>query len=143
MLSNVCAVHSYFMNSPFFDPTSNNGALRTQAIYQPNLNSILFNRHQLEARLRTMSGIEYMVVEEPPDGKEAENPVWVIRKQERRKKPQGQEDELLVLATYFVVGENIWQAHSVESILRSNLVSILHLTGYFRIAELTHSSRSR
>ena len=124
MYANLSTVHSYFMNSPFFDPTSNNGALRTQAIYQPNLNQILYNRHTLEARLRTLSGIEYMVVEEPPNGKEADNPVWVIRKQERRKR-QGQEDELLVLATYYVVGENIWQAHSIESVLRSNLVSLM------------------
>lgn len=109
------------MISPFFDPTSNNGALDTQARYQANLYAVMADRHLLEARLRSMSGMEFMVVEQPPDGKEMENPIWVINKQDRQKR-QGQEDEVTVLGTYYVVGENVWQAPSVENVLMTKLV---------------------
>jgi len=65
-----------------------------------------------------------MVVKGPKDfGPEA--PIgegqWVIRKQMRRKHA-GAEDELIVLANYFVVGDNVYMAPSVDNILGSKLV---------------------
>lgn len=78
-----------------------------------------------------MSGLEYIVAYDPlqtqaknADGQFAAQPsnVWVIRKQQRRKRP-GMDDEVSVLATYFVVGENIYMAPSVASVVSSRLVS--------------------
>ncbi|KAF2097055.1 MED6-domain-containing protein [Rhizodiscina lignyota] len=127
-------VHLYFMNSHFFDPTSNNGVLKTQSQYQAGLEELVRKRDTFEARLRTMAGVEYVVVEEPPEGKEMLNPVWVIRKQERRKE-QGKEDELRLLGTYYVVGENIWQAPSIADILKSRMLSITSaMTSFFSLA---------
>lgn len=51
--------------------------------------------------------------------------VWVIRKQTRRKRP-GQEDEITVHSTYFVMGENIYMAPAVGDVIGSRLVSSLH-----------------
>lgn len=78
-----------------------------------------------------MSGLEYVVAYDPlqahalVDPQFASQPsnVWVIRKQQRRKRP-GMEDEVAVLATYFVVGENIYMAPSVSSVVNSRLVGI-------------------
>ena len=46
--------------------------------------------------------------------------VWVINKQLRRKRA-GQRDDLTVTGTYFVVGENIYQAPSVLDIVQNRL----------------------
>jgi MED6 mediator sub complex component len=51
--------------------------------------------------------------------------VWVIRKQTRRKRA-GQEDEITVHSTYFVMGENIYMAPAVGDVIGSRLVSHLH-----------------
>jgi len=51
--------------------------------------------------------------------------VWVIRKQTRRKRA-GQEDEITVHSTYFVMGENIYMAPAVGDVIGSRLVSLLH-----------------
>lgn len=51
--------------------------------------------------------------------------VWVIRKQNRRKSLNpNEEDEITVLATYFVVGLNVYMAPSVGDILSTRLVSL-------------------
>lgn len=70
-----------------------------------------------------MQGLEYMVSQDPSDnGKNLEHSgVWVIRKQNRRKR-QGMDDEITPLNSYFVVGENIYMAPSVGNILKSRLV---------------------
>lgn len=113
----------YFMNSPFFDHTSNNGTVNNQANYNPNLWNILQDRQRFEAHLRGMTGVEYMVADGPTDEQQLEKPTWVIRKQERKKRA-GQADEITLLATYYVVGENISQAPSVEKVLSGRLMSL-------------------
>lgn len=71
-----------------------------------------------------MSGLEFMVAEQPAEtGPGAGTGVWVIRKQTRRKR-QGEEDEVLVHATYFVVGENIYMAPAFSDILGSRMVGL-------------------
>lgn len=117
------AVLPYFSQSPFFDATSNNATLTTQATYNPNLFHILQTREAFEGRLKTMQGLEFMVAHDPSEnGHKIENSgVWVIRKQNRKKK-QGAEDEVVAISSYFVVGENIYMAPSVGSILDSRMV---------------------
>ena len=80
-------------------------------------------RAAFEGRLKTMQGLEFMVAEDPSenDTKMNHSGVWVVRKQTRRKKV-GQPDEITPLKSYFVVGENIYVAPSVESILQCRLV---------------------
>lgn len=92
---------------------------------------IVETREAMEARLKTMSGLEFMVAQEPAEMDPGTGTgVWVIRKQIRRKR-QGQEDEVNVQATYFVVGENIYMAPTVADIIGNRLVGkvTLNLTG--------------
>ena len=117
------AVLPYFAESPFFDATSNNATLTTQALYNPNMYYIIQTREAFEGRLRTMQGLEFMVVHDPSenDTKRDHNGVWVVRKQNRRKR-QGAQDEVTGISSYYVVGENVYMAPSVGNILGSRLV---------------------
>lgn len=87
------------------------------------------NRVAFEDRLRQISGIEYVVAEEPqtigdPENKE-DSGVWVIRKLDRRKR-KDREDEVSVLGTYYILssemGYNMYQAPSVHDIVGNHLV---------------------
>lgn len=113
----------YFARSPFFDRTSNNEALTTQATHNASMGHVIATREAFEGTLRTMQGLEFMVSQDPSDnGHQIENSgVWVIRKQIRRKR-QGAEDEILPLRSYFVVGENIYMAPFVGSIINNRMV---------------------
>lgn len=116
----------YFSKSPFFDPTSNNASLETQAMYNPDMMHFLGTRETFEAQLRTLQGLEYLVHLSPKDsGNEAQigQGVWVIRKQNRRKRA-GFNDEITVLSTYFVVGEHIYMAPSIGNILQHRMVGV-------------------
>lgn len=114
----------YFAESPFFDATSNNATLTTQALYNPNMFYIIQTREAFEGRLRTMQGLEFMVTHDPSenDTKPEHSGVWVIRKQNRRKR-QGAQDEVTGISSYYVVGENIYMAPSLGNILGSRLLS--------------------
>ena len=70
-----------------------------------------------------MAGLEFMVAHDPSNnGQQQENSgVWVIRKQNRRKR-NGYDDEVTVLSSYFVVGENIYMAPSVGNVIGSRMV---------------------
>ena len=117
------AVLPYFAESPFFDATSNNATLTTQALYNPNMYYIIQTREAFEGRLRTMQGLEFMVTQDPSenDTKPDHSGVWIIRKQNRRKR-QGAQDEVTGISSYYVVGENVYMAPSVGNILGSRLV---------------------
>lgn len=78
-----------------------------------------------------MAGAEFMVTHDPLSN--SQNPtnsgVWVIRKQNRRKRP-GLEDEITPVSSYFIVGENVYMASSVANILGSRMVgNTLHNSG--------------
>lgn len=117
----------YFARSPFFDRTSNNEILFQQGLNNPNMTPYLATRELFEGRLKTMSGLEFIVAQEPAEtGPGAGTGVWVINKQTRRKR-QGEPDEIIVHGTYFVVGENIYMAPSLADIISSRIVRLLHL----------------
>jgi mediator of RNA polymerase II transcription subunit 6 len=85
---------------------------------------LIQTREAFEGRLRTMAGLEYVVAQEPAEmGPGMGTGVWVVRKQTRRKRT-GEEDEITVHATYFVVGENIYQAPTLADILTSRIVGL-------------------
>ena len=113
----------YFARSSFFDATSNNAVLTTQATHNAGMAHVIGTREAFEGALRTMQGLEFVVSHDPSEnGHKIENSgVWVIRKQTRRKR-QGADDELLPISSYFVVGENIYMAPSVLSIISNRMV---------------------
>lgn len=115
----------YFAASTFFSHTSNNAVLTSQAMYNPSMASIIATRAAFEARLKTMSGMEFMIAEEPLEkGPGMGTGVWVIRKQNRRKRA-GMEDEVTVLATFYVVGERIYMAPAVGDVLAGKMVRMV------------------
>jgi mediator of RNA polymerase II transcription subunit 6 len=80
-----------------------------------------------------MQGLEFIVSFDPLEAAAQSNPnrfdfepnnIWVIRKQERRKR-SGMEDEVTVIATYFVVGDTIYMAPSVASVVGNRIVSCI------------------
>ncbi|KAJ5806084.1 uncharacterized protein N7503_003686 [Penicillium pulvis] len=120
----------YFAESPFFDPTSNNASLAIQASYNEAFRHFVETREAFEARLKTMSGLEFIVAYDPlqaaaqSDTRFAHEPsnVWVIRKQNRRKRT-GMDDEVSVISTYFLVGDCIYMAPSVASVVGNRILS--------------------
>ena len=122
-LNVLLVVLPYFAESPFFDATSNNATLTTQALFNQNMYYIIQTREAFEGRLRTMQGLEFMVTHDPSenDTKHDHSGVWVIRKQNRRKR-QGAQDEVTGISSYYVVGDNVYMAPSVGNILGSRLV---------------------
>lgn len=115
----------YFAQSPFFDRTSNNAILTVQASMNPAMVYLLATRVEFERRLRSMSGLEFIVAQEPAETAPGTGTgVWVIRKQTRRKRGP-EEDEITIHASYFVVGENIYMAPTVADVLGSRMVFIV------------------
>src|SRR3954454_7555476 len=77
----------YFAQSPFFDPTSNNAILWSQAMYNQSMMPIIQTREAFQGRLKTMSGLEFIVAQEPAEMAPGTGTgVWVIRKQTRKKR---------------------------------------------------------
>ncbi|KAL8695668.1 MAG: hypothetical protein Q9224_003250 [Gallowayella concinna] len=115
----------YFYQSPFFDPTSNNATITTQATHNPAQFYLIQTREAFEARLRTMQGLEFMVAHDPSEnGTKIDNSgVWLIRKQNRRKRV-GLEDEITAISSYYLVRENIYMAPLLGHVLGSRLLSI-------------------
>ncbi|KAA8643220.1 hypothetical protein EYZ11_003124 [Aspergillus tanneri] len=132
----------YFAESPFFDATSNNASLAIQANYIEGLRHVVGTRDAFEERLRGMQGLEFVVAYDPlqaaaqSDTQFAHEPsnIWVIRKQFRRKR-SGLDDEVDVLATYFVVGDCIYMAPSVASVVGNRILSaVTSLTNLLKTA---------
>ncbi|KAL8778206.1 MAG: hypothetical protein Q9213_007514 [Squamulea squamosa] len=114
----------YFYHSPFFDATSNNATITTQATHNPAQFYLIQTREAFEARLRTMQGLEFVVAHDPSEnGTKPDNSgVWVIQKQRRRKRDRI-EDEVTAISSYYVVGENIYMAPLLSNIIGARLLS--------------------
>ncbi|KAL2863013.1 mediator complex subunit MED6 [Aspergillus lucknowensis] len=132
----------YFAESPFFDATSNNASLAIQANYNEALRHFVETREAFENRLKTMQGLEFMVSYDPLQasaGSKAQfahepSNIWVIRKQTRRKRA-GYDDEVVVLATFFVVGDCIYMSPSVASVVGNRILSaVTSLTSLLKTA---------
>ncbi|KAK6497506.1 Mediator of RNA polymerase II transcription subunit 6 [Arthrobotrys musiformis] len=104
----------YFFNSPFFDRSSNNSSLFMQTQTNPALNHLIHNRAAFEGRLKSMIGVEFVVAAEDPA-----NGIWVIKKQMRRSPTEAQ-----LLDVYFVVGENVFMAPTMEKVMTARLLTI-------------------
>lgn len=127
----------YFKYSPFYDNTSNNEVLFQQGLVNRDMAQFLSTRELFEGRLNTMSGLEFRVAQEPAEsGPGKGTGVWVINKQTRQKR-QGQEDEITVHSTYFIVGLNVYMAPTVFDIISGRVVRIsLSLSFVFLVDHL-------
>jgi mediator of RNA polymerase II transcription subunit 6 len=129
--NDIHVIHSntvlwYFAASPFYDSTSNNAIIYAQAASNANMFYLLQTREALEARLKTMSGLEFIVAQEPSEtGPGVGTGVWVIRKQTRRKR-MGMDDEITVHAAYFIIGESVYMAPSVADLMNSRVVGPIY-----------------
>lgn len=130
----------YFAQSPFFDPTSNNGIIINQAMYNPRMLPIVATRESFESHIKSIGGLEFVVAQEPAETAPGTGTgIWVIRKQRRQLKPLSQGgDEITILGTYFVVGENIYMAPAVGDVIGSRLVGAMHR---FWLQQSTNSSQ--
>lgn len=157
-LTEMSGLHSntilhYFSRSPFFDETSNNAILTNQALNNMNMYHLIQTREAFEGRLKTMSGLEYVVAQEPAEmGPGMGTGVWIIRKQTRTKnmgyernrikkdedaaKHAGYDtgyerrwaefegdDMLEVHGCYFISNENIYMAPTSWDVAEGKLVS--------------------
>lgn len=92
-----------------------------------------------------MQGLEFVVAYDPlqaaaqTETSFAHEPsnIWVIRKQTRRKRA-GLEDEVVVLSTYFVVGDCIYMAPSVASVVGNRLVRQIRFSVYEPATDIPH-----
>ncbi|KAK2590389.1 Mediator of RNA polymerase II transcription subunit 6 [Conoideocrella luteorostrata] len=130
ILASMGGLHSntilfYFAESPFFERTSNNAVIMNQAMNNVAMYHYIQTREAFEGRLKTMSGLEFIVGEEPAEtGPGMGTGVWAIRKQTRRKQQYQEDDEITVHASFFVVGENIYMAPTMADILASRIMTI-------------------
>ncbi|PVH99401.1 hypothetical protein DM02DRAFT_435026 [Periconia macrospinosa] len=131
---NADSILWYFMNSPFYDPASNNSALFNQLRNDPNGMAIMQDRRALEERLRTgfPTGISYVVASEPSTPEEP----WVIQRQFIAVKG----GPVQVQGTYYTAGMKILMAPSLLDILRSRMLSVsTHMAEVFETSkELSH-----
>ncbi|EEQ32631.1 Mediator of RNA polymerase II transcription subunit 6 [Microsporum canis] len=134
----------YFAESPFFDSTSNNATLTLQAMHNENFRQFIETREAFEGRLKTMQGLEFVVARDPIEeaaaavaaGNAPQEPsnIWVIRKQNRRRLP-GMQEDVQILATYFVVGDSVYMAPSLMSVVgRRMLSTVTSLTKILPVA---------
>lgn len=116
------SVLHYFAESNFFDRTSNNAIITSQAMYNASMHQVVQTREAMEAYLATMAGLEFRVAQAPAETAPGTGTgVWVIRKQTRKKR-SSEEDEITVHNTYYVVGEHIYMAPTVADVLSSRMV---------------------
>ena len=115
-------IHRYISESPFFDYTTKNGLIMDQSRTNGPAFELTKNRRAFEDQLSRQKGSEYMIVGDSQEG----NGVWNIRKQDRdrRRMADGRfEEELTTLGSYYIVGENMYQAPSVGDVVGNRLVS--------------------
>ncbi|XDG02021.1 hypothetical protein ABKA04_001636 [Annulohypoxylon sp. FPYF3050] len=127
-LQRIGGVHSnsvlfYFAKSPFFDGTSNNAIVFNQALFNERMNHIISTREAFESRLREMTGLEFVVAQEPAEmGPGMGTGVWVIHKQTRRKRDIT--DDITVHAAYYVLGDYIFMAPTLVDVLNFRMVTL-------------------
>ncbi|KAF2710989.1 hypothetical protein K504DRAFT_466013 [Pleomassaria siparia CBS 279.74] len=141
---NTDSILWYFMNSQFFDGSSNNVALFNQ-VRGDMSNPILQSRKAFEEALQTRFplGLQFVVAAEPQNPGEP----WVIQKQVKKRavdKDGRQLDrvEVEVLASYYTVGNRILMAPSLLDVLQSRLLSTsMYLQDLFDLSSnLSHYS---
>ncbi|CAO3618021.1 unnamed protein product [Cunninghamella blakesleeana] len=112
-------VLEYFALSPFWDRQSNNQILSMQTQY----NDLQHSYEATVEALRKMTGIEFAVIHDHP-------PVWVIQKRYRRGPAP---DDVNPIATYYIMGANVYQSPTIYSVIANRLLtSLFHVNSAFK-----------
>ncbi|GAA5796949.1 hypothetical protein HPULCUR_002327 [Helicostylum pulchrum] len=112
-------VLDYFALSPFWDRQCNNQVLSMQTQY----NDLRQPYEATVEALRKMTGIEFAVVHEQP-------PVWIIQKRYRRGPAI---DDVNPIATYYIMGANVYQSPTIYSVIANRLLtSLFHVNSAFK-----------
>lgn len=137
-------IHRYVSESPFFDWTSKNGLEIEQSRTDIVPWNISHNRKQFEDVIARRPGLEFMIAEGETmefdaEGKPSKG-VWVVRKQEREK--MGGKDGLTTLGTYWINGEQMFQAPSVGDVIGNRLLAATNALNNFweKASSLPHWS---
>ncbi|KAG0176333.1 Mediator of RNA polymerase II transcription subunit 6 [Apophysomyces sp. BC1034] len=105
--------------SPFWDRQCNNQILSMQTQY----NDLRQPYEATVEALRKMTGIEFAVVHDQP-------PVWVIQKRYRRGTAL---DDVNPIATYYIMGANVYQSPTIYSVIANRLLtSLFHINSAFK-----------
>lgn len=132
-------IYRYIGESPFFDHMSNNGLAIAQAGNHMQTFQMTWDRRAFEDDLKRKRGVEYMISGEPAEAKPVKDVegaeqgwagsgktgVWNVRKQERSfvRARDGVQEDLTTLGTYYLVGENMYQAPSVGDVVGNRLIA--------------------
>ncbi|KAK4509904.1 uncharacterized protein ATC70_007208 [Mucor velutinosus] len=112
-------VLDYFALSPFWDRHCNNQVLSMQTQY----NDLRQPYEATVEALRKMTGIEFAVVHDQP-------PVWIIQKRYRRGPAP---DDVNPIATYYIMGANVYQSPTIYSVIANRLLtSLFHVNSAFK-----------
>ncbi|KAI8887085.1 MED6-domain-containing protein, partial [Backusella circina FSU 941] len=112
-------VLDYFALSPFWDRQCNNQVLAMQTQY----NDLRQPYDETVEALRKMTGIEFAIVHEQP-------PVWIIQKRYRRGPAP---DDVNPIATYYIMGANVYQSPTIYSVIANRLLtSLFHVNSAFK-----------
>lgn len=141
-------IYRYIAESPFFDHMSNNGLAIAQAGNHMQTFQMTWDRRAFEDDLKRKRGVEYMISGEPADAKplkgvegaeqgwaeSGRTGVWNVRKQERgfaRARDGSVQEDLTTLGTYYLVGENMYQAPSVGDVIGNRLIAATNSLSQF------------
>jgi mediator of RNA polymerase II transcription subunit 6 len=110
----------YFMNSPFFDPASNNIALLQQLRNHPDGQSTLMSRRLFEEHLAKFpAGVSYFCVAEP----QGPGQPYVIQRQFKMLNQETGRTEIQVQGTYYTNGTKIYMAPSLLDVVQLRLLT--------------------
>ncbi|KAK3056097.1 Mediator of RNA polymerase II transcription subunit 6 [Extremus antarcticus] len=132
-------IHRYIAESPFFDHMTNNGLAIAQSGNNLQLFNMTWNRAAFEDDLKRKRGVEYMITGAPQAVKEGEEGWAGSGKTGERSTTRGLngrvEEDLTTLGTYYLVGENMYQAPSIADIVSNRVLSATnHLAAFLSTA---------
>lgn len=111
----------YHMNSPFFEPQSNNSAVYATAQGHPNGMQLLNDRHTYEAELRKYNtGLQFIVAGEP----KAEGQPWLIQRQHKVENRETGNPETVVEGNYYTQGTRLLMAPSLLDVVQARLLTV-------------------
>ena len=128
----------YFMNSPFFEPRSNNIAVYTKAQGEPNGMQILNDRAVFEQELRKHhDGLQFVVAAEP----QGDGQPWLLQRQniviDSDSDSDARRPKTLVEGNWYTQGTRVLMAPSLLDVLQSRLLTVS--TRMQRMADLAQT----
>ncbi|KAJ4320515.1 Mediator of RNA polymerase II transcription subunit 6 [Neodidymelliopsis sp. IMI 364377] len=111
----------YHMNSPFFEPQSNNTAIYSTAQGHPNGMQLLNDRPTYEAELRKYNaGTQFIVASEP----KGEGQPWLIQRQQKIENRETGNPETVCEGNYYTQGTRLLMAPSLLDVVQARLLTV-------------------